>query len=84
MASIFISVQTFNPSIRRPGILPTYVLRWPLISASSLTPPKDILTNFLSKAAAIPDANDVFPTPGGPTRHRIGPFASGLSCNLFC
>lgn len=70
---------TFNPSIRRPGILPIYVLLCPRISASSLTPPKDMRTNFLPKAAAIDDANDVFPTPGGPTKHRTGPLASGLS-----
>ena len=73
-------VLTFNPSIRRPGMLPMYVLRCPLISASSLTPPRDMRKNFLSNAAAIDDANDVFPTPGGPTKHNIGPLASGLSC----
>jgi len=58
-----------------------YVLLCPLISASSLTPPRDMRTNFLPRAEAIEDANDVFPTPGGPTKHNIGPLASGLSCN---
>ena len=74
-------IYTFNPSIRRPGMLPMYVLLCPLISASSLTPPSDMRTNFLPKAAAIDDAKDVFPTPGGPTKHKTGPLASGLSCN---
>jgi hypothetical protein len=50
------------------------------MSASSLTPPSDILINFLFKALAIDDARDVLPTPGGPTKHRTGPLASGLSC----
>jgi hypothetical protein len=50
------------------------------MSASSLTPPSDILINFLLKALAIDDARDVFPTPGGPTKHSTGPLASGLSC----
>lgn len=35
-----------------------------LISASSLTPPKDILWNFLCNAAEIDLARVVFPTPG--------------------
>ena len=51
-----------------------YVLRCPLISASSLTPPKDILTKFLPVAEAIDFPRDVLPTPGGPTKHKIGPF----------
>ena len=29
--------------------------------------------NFLEVALAIDLASDVFPTPGGPTRHKIGP-----------
>jgi hypothetical protein len=62
-------------------MLPMYVLRCPLISASSLTPPRDMRINFRPKAAAIDDAKDVFPTPGGPTKHNTGPLASGLSCN---
>jgi len=64
-------------------MLPTYVLLCPLISASSLTPPRDMRTNFLPKEAAIEDAKDVFPTPGGPTKHNTGPLASGLSCNAY-
>ena len=57
-----------------PGKEPIYVLLWPLISASSLIPPKDILTNFLPVALAIDFPNEVFPTPGGPTKHKIAPF----------
>lgn len=33
----------------------------------------------LPNAPAIDDANDVLPTPGGPTKHSTGPLASGLS-----
>ena len=43
-----------------------------LISASSLTPPKEILTYFLLRAFAIEWAIDVLPTPGGPTKQIIG------------
>lgn len=68
------------PSIRRPGMLPIYVLRWPRISASSLTPPNERRMKRLPNAPAIDDANDVLPTPGGPTKHSTGPLASGLSC----
>ena len=57
-----------------PGSDPRYVLLWPLISASSLTPPRLILTNFLSSDLAIDFASEVLPTPGGPTRQRIGAF----------
>ena len=67
--------------MRRPGILPMYVLLWPLMSASSFTPPRDILMNFLPRAVAIDDAYDVFLTPGGPTKHNIGLFAFGFSYN---
>jgi len=55
-----------NPLMIRPGIAPMYVLRCPRISASSCTPPKDILMYFLFKAAAIDLPKDVLPTPGGP------------------
>ena len=37
-------------------------------------PPKEILINFLFVALAIDLPSDVFPTPGGPTKHNIGPF----------
>ena len=55
-----------------PGIAPTYVFLCPLISASSFTPPKDILTNFLPIASARDLAIDVLPTPGGPNKVIIG------------
>ena len=64
-----------------PGKEPIYVLLWPLISASSLTPPKAILIYCRPVAWAMDLPNDVLPTPGGPTRHKIGPFNSFV---LFC
>ena len=51
-----------------------YVLLWPLISASSRTPPRDIRVNFLLVALAIDSPSEVLPTPGGPTRHKTGAF----------
>ena len=50
-----------------------YVLRCPLISASSRTPPNDMRAYFLPVALAIDSPRDVLPTPGGPTRQRTGP-----------
>ena len=32
-------------------------------------------TNFRPIARAMDRASEVFPTPGGPTKHRIGPFS---------
>src|ERR1700724_1714085 len=56
----------------RPGSAPIYVRRWPRISASSRMPPRLILTNLRSRARAMLRPSDVLPTPGGPTKHRIG------------
>ena len=42
-------------------------------------PPSDTRTNFRPIAVAIDLASDVLPTPGGPTKQRIGPFTSGFS-----
>ena len=56
----------------RPGIAPRYVRRWPRISASSCTPPRLSRTKRRPIARAIDWPTEVFPTPGGPTRHRIG------------
>ena len=58
-----------------PGIAPMYVRRWPRISASSRTPPSDRRTNLRPVARAIDRASEVLPTPGGPTKHRIGPLS---------
>ena len=55
------------------------VLRCPRISASSCVPPSEIRTNFRPMARATDLPSDVFPTPGGPTKQRIGPFISCLS-----
>lgn len=41
-----------------------FILYSNLISASSLTPPNDILWNSLDKAVAIDFPNEVLPTPG--------------------
>ena len=56
-----------------PGNAPMYVLLCPRISASSLTPPNEILTNSLPIDLAIDFPRDVLPTPGGPAKHKIGP-----------
>jgi hypothetical protein len=53
-----------------------YVRRWPRISASSRTPPSESRTNLRPVARAMLLAMLVLPTPGGPTKHKIGP----LSC----
>ena len=62
-----------------PGSAPTYVLRCPLISASSLMPPREILTNFLPSALAMDFPSEVLPTPGGPTKQRMGPLVSAFN-----
>src|SRR5688572_8110425 len=36
-------------------------------------------TNLRPSDVAIDRASEVLPTPGGPTKHRIGPFIVGLS-----
>ena len=56
----------------RPGSAPMYVRRWPRISASSWMPPRLMRTNlrFMARATLLP--SDVLPTPGGPTKARIG------------
>src|SRR3989344_2475958 len=56
-----------------PGRAPTYVLLWPRISASSWMPPKETLMNLQPRALAIDFPMEVLPTPGGPTKQRIGP-----------
>ena len=65
----------FNEFIILPGIDPMYVLLCPLISASSLNPPNEILVNFLFIERATEFASEVLPTPGGPTRHIIDPLS---------
>ena len=62
----------------RPGSAPMYVRRWPRISASSRTPPSDMRTNRRPSARAMLWPRLVLPTPGGPTKQRIGSRA-GLS-----
>ena len=60
-----------------------YVLLCPLISASSLTPPKEILTNSLPIDFAMDFPNDVFPTPGGPVKQSIGPLTVSSLVTFF-
>ena len=54
-----------------------YVRRWPRISASSRMPPSEMRWNFRPSARAIDRPSDVLPTPGGPTKQRIGSLPSG-------
>ena len=63
----------------RPGRAPTYVRRWPRISASSRTPPRLSRTNLRPMARAMDWPSEVLPTPGGPTKQRIGPRMSFFS-----
>ena len=67
------------PWMIRPGSAPMYVRRWPRISASSRTPPSETRMNSRPSDRAIDLPSDVLPTPGGPTRQRIGPFFPGAS-----
>ena len=62
-----------------PGIAPMYVRRWPRISASSRTPPTESRTNLRPTVRAIDCPSEVLPTPGGPTKQRIGPERSFFS-----
>ena len=62
-----------------PGIAPMYVRRWPRISDSSRTPPTEMRANFRPRARAIDLPSEVLPTPGGPTKQRIGPERSFFS-----
>src|SRR6056297_789436 len=62
-----------------PGMAPIYVRLWPLISASSRTPPSDRRANSRPVARATDLATEVLPTPGGPTRQRIGPLIFFIS-----
>ena len=72
----FDDLAFFMFCIIRPGIAPMYVLRCPRISASSLKPPNAIRTYLRLSAEAIDFPREVFPTPGGPTKHSIGDFMS--------
>jgi len=76
----FAALHTLIPSMSRPGMLPMYVRRCPRMSASSFTPPKEIRMKRRFRAPAMDDAREVLPTPGGPTKHKTGPRASGFSC----
>ena len=58
--------------ITRPGSAPMYVRRWPRISASSWMPPRLMRTNLRPMARAMLLPRLVLPTPGGPTKSRIG------------
>src|ERR1700742_258104 len=57
----------------RPGSAPTYVRRWPRISASSRTPPRATRTNLRPRVRATDSPSDVLPTPGGPASRITAP-----------
>ena len=57
-----------------------YVRRCPLISATSVKPPTEKRKNCLFNALAMDFPIEVFPTPGGPTKHKI--FPSTVPLNL--
>ena len=69
----FFVPASFSARTIRPGSAPTYVRRWPRISASSCTPPSETRTNFRPSARATDSPSEVLPTPGGPTSVRIAP-----------
>ena len=55
------------------------------MSDSSRTPPKETRTYLRPKASAMLLAMEVFPTPGGPTKRRMGPLftsSGGISPRL--
>ena len=82
--SISSSMNTgFFDSARRspwmicPGKAPMYVRRWPRISASSRMPPSEMRWNARPSARAMERPSEVLPTPGGPTKQRIGSLPAG-------
>jgi hypothetical protein len=75
----FSTSAVFSALTILPGTAPTYVLRNPFKVLVSLSPPIAMRTYFLPKALAIACPRDVFPTPGGPTKHRIFPYTVFLS-----
>ena len=52
--------------------------RCPRISASSCMPPIEMRANLRPSERAIERPSDVLPTPGGPTKQRMGPLSTGL------
>ena len=72
MTGLF-DLALINALMMTPGRAATYVLLWPLSSASSCMPPKDTLVNYLPRDLAIDLAMEVFPTPGGPWRQMMLP-----------
>ena len=72
MTGLFV-LALIKARIITPGKAATYVLRWPLSSASSLIPPKETRVKCLPKDLAIDLATEVFPTPGGPCKQMIFP-----------
>ncbi len=57
----------------RPGRAPTYVRRWPRISASSRMPPSATRTNLRPRVRATDSPSEVLPTPGGPASRITAP-----------
>ena len=75
----FFDSQSRSERMIVPGIAPMYVRRWPRISDSSRTPPTEMRVNLRPSVRAIDFPSDVLPTPGGPTKQRIGPASSRFS-----
>src|SRR5690348_16047752 len=73
--AVEIAIDDFGTGYSSLGYLSKLpVRRWPRTSASSRTPPSDMRTNLRFVARAIDWPSEVLPTPGAPTRHRIGAF----------
>ena len=69
----FIEPASLMARTMRPGSAPTYVRRWPRISASSRTPPRATRTNFRPSVRATDSPSEVLPTPGGPASRITAP-----------
>ena len=53
---------------------------WPRMSDWSQTPPREMRWNSLPRVRATERPTLVLPTPGGPTKHRMGPLRLLFSC----
>ena len=69
----FIEPASLTARTMRPGSAPTYVRRWPRISASSRTPPRATRTKRRPSARATDSPSEVLPTPGGPASRITAP-----------
>ncbi len=77
MKTAFLEPARRRPWMICPGRAPMYVRRCPRISASSRMPPSEMRWNFRPMARAMERPSEVLPTPGGPTKQRMGSLPSG-------